>query len=141
MEIGLQDLIDGKRIVAIDATPIPVPAQTGEHLFVNCHYSPETAGHTPRTELYDAAQADVLKILNRIANIPAVRRFLSVNVRVIGHFPYPEMNRPAIRRIYAIRVDTENLPRNAASITRGMLPMMNAMEDSQLHDAPPMLHN
>jgi hypothetical protein len=141
MELGLNDLVDSTRIVQIDADSLPsIPhaARQGNHLYVNCHYSVEISGHMPRTELYETARADVLEIVRRLTTYPAICSFLSINVRVIGHFPYPEMKRPAIRRIYAVSIDTENLPRSAAPITPETLPAMKAFEDSQLNDAPPM---
>lgn len=144
MELGLQDLVDGKWIVQIDADSLPSPARAerqGDHLLVNCHYAPTVSGQTQRTELFAAAQTDVLEIVRRLTAYPEIHNFLSVNVRVIGHFPYPAMTRPAIRRIYAVNVDTENLPDSDAPITPDMLPGMNAKVDSQLDDAPPMLQD
>lgn len=143
MELHLSNLVDGKRIVQIDADSLPsIPraARQGNHLFVNCHYAVEVSGRTPRNELYVAARTDALEIVRRLTAYLAIRSFLSVNVRVMGHFPYPGMTRPALRRIYAVSIDTENLPRNAAPITPEMLPAMKAFEESQLEDAPEAVH-
>jgi hypothetical protein len=105
MELGLNDLIDGKRIVQIDADSMPAPAhaQYPEHLYVNCHYDVAMA-RTPRTDLYDAARSDGLEIVRRLATNAVARRFVSVVVRVIGHFPYPGMQRPARRRVYEVGI-------------------------------------
>jgi hypothetical protein len=142
MDFGLEDLIDGTRIVKIDADSIPSPPNAlaqGNYLLVNCHYSIEISGQSERTELFDTARMDVLKIAGRLAKQPIVRDFLTVNVRVVGHFPCPNMLRPAIRRIYEVSMDSRQLDCSTGKFTAGSLSTLSVFEGSQLADAPPRI--
>ncbi|MEX2173227.1 MAG: hypothetical protein WD872_02625 [Pirellulaceae bacterium] len=94
----------------------------------------------PSTDLYDAARSDGLEIVRRLAEKPAVRKFVSLVVRVIGHFPDPQMQRPARRRIYEVSVLSNNLPTGSRPISRADLKRMGAVEGSQIDDVAELLH-
>jgi hypothetical protein len=142
MDLGLNDLIDGKRILQIDADSLPTPPQSrypGEHLYVNCHYDVGMAT-MPLADLYDVARSDALEIVRRLAANPAVRGFVSVVVRVQGHFPFPELKRPARRRIYEVSILTSKLPASSVSLTSESLGKIEAVESSQLDDIAELFH-
>jgi hypothetical protein len=142
MDFQLSNLVDHKRIVAIDATPVPAPPdspQPGDHLFVNCHYDASQATR-PRHELLDEARADALQIVGRLAGVPNIQRYPSVVMTVYGHFPVAGASRPARRRIYRVNVLGKDLPRNGAPLTPSYFSQVHAVESSELDDLSQLLH-
>src|SRR5689334_21682118 len=88
MDFRLDDLIDHKRIVAIDATPVPAPPHSrypGLHLLVNCHYDVAMADKAA-PDLLEIARADALDVMRRLAADPNAANHVSVVVTVYGHF-------------------------------------------------------
>jgi hypothetical protein len=142
MELGLDSLIDGKRIVKIDGAPIPAPPHAihpGEYLYVNCHYDVGMA-KIPLNELYQIARSDALEIVRRLGTNSAVRKLVGVVVRIQGHFPCPGAMRPARRRVYEVSILTTKLPPGDPPITEDNLTQMGAFESSQIDDIAELMH-
>jgi len=142
MDLGLHSLIDGRRIVEIDAAPIPAPPNSrhpGEHLYVNCHYDVGMA-KIPLAELFQVARSDAFEVIRRLAANPAVHDFVSVVVRIQGHFPYPGAKRPARRRIYEVSILCTELPPSGVPFTPDSLTHMRAFESTQLDDIAQLIH-
>jgi hypothetical protein len=142
VDLKFENLVDHKRIVAIDATPIPAPPGSeypGEHLFVNCHYAPSPATGPPH-ELLDAARADVLQIVSRLTSVPSIHDFVSAVVTVYGHFPVAGAARPARRRIYRLNILCNKLPVNGTAVTPEFFSQVEAVESSELDDVAELLH-
>lgn len=142
MELGLDNLIDGKRIVQIDADVIPAPPHArypGNHLYVNCHYD-VSMSTTPLAQMYQLARTDALKIVRQLATNPMVKSSVSIVVRVQGHFPSPGAQRPARRRIYEVSMLSSELPAGAECLTPEHLTQMGALETSQLDDIAELMH-
>ena len=141
MKTTLADLVDQKRIVAIDATPIPAPPNSshpGDHLFVNCHYDVGMA-NIPHQELLEEARGDALEIVRILAAQPRID-VVSVVVTVYGHFPSPGAPRLARRRIYRANVLYRDLPIEASLVTADFFSRVAAAESSELDDLAELLH-
>ncbi|HUE73779.1 MAG TPA: hypothetical protein VMP01_23065 [Pirellulaceae bacterium] len=136
MNVQLDDLVDRKRIVAIDATPIPAPPNSphpGEHLFVNCHYDVSQAKR-PLHELASDARGDALQIVRRLGANPIVQAYVSAVVTVYGHFPVHGAARPARRRIYRVGVLAKDLPANGTLLGPDFFSRFGVDESSELDD-------
>ncbi len=142
MDWKLDNLVDQRRIVAIDVTPLPAPPGSeypGEHLFVNCHYGASDATRPPH-ELLNEARADVLQIFSRLASVPSIHDYVSVVVTAYGHFPAPGAARPARRRIYRVNILCQYLASDGAAITPDFFSHVRAVESSELDDVAELLH-
>jgi hypothetical protein len=142
MDFQLSNLVDHKRIIAIDAAPVPAPPNSthpGEHLFVNCHYDTGQATRPPH-ELLDEARADALQIVGRLATVPNIQRYPSLVVTVYGHFPVAGAQRPARRRVYRVNVLSKDLPTHGAPLKHDFLSQAGAIESSELDDVAELLH-
>ena len=87
----------------------------------------------------DVARSDALEIVRRLAANRAVRGFVSVVVRIQGHFPFPGMERPARRRIYEVAIFTSKLPRSGGPVTPETLGTLEAFEGSEIEDIAELL--
>jgi hypothetical protein len=138
---SLSNLVDHKRIVAVDATPVRAPRNSrhpGEHLLVNCHYDVSMARATP-SELLSQARADVLEITRRLAAESHLQDLVSLVVTVYGHFPIPEAARPARCRVYRTNILYRDLPTDASLVTSDFFSRLNAHESSELDDVAELL--
>jgi hypothetical protein len=142
MDFGLDELVDHKRIVAMDATPVPAPPHSlypGLHLLVNCHYDVALAEKAP-AYLLENAREDALQVVRRLAADSEVSKYVSVLVTIYGHFPCPGAERPARRRIYRLNILTEELLAVGVAITSTSLSATHADESSELAPIAELLH-
>jgi hypothetical protein len=142
MEFKLDNLVDHKRIVAIDTTPVPAPPNSrypGLHLLVNCHYDVAMADKAP-ADLLDAAREDALHVMRRLAADPKTASYASVVVTIYGHFPCVGAERPARRRIYRLNILSKELLTSGTTITPTSLAVMQADESSELEAIDELLH-
>ncbi|HEY2411237.1 MAG TPA: hypothetical protein VGI40_03295 [Pirellulaceae bacterium] len=142
MDIRLDDLVDHKRIVALDATPVPAPAHSpypGLHLLVNCHYDIAMA-EKAAADLLELGREDALHVLSRLAAGSSAAKYVSVVVTIYGHFPCQGADRPARMRIYRLNVLTEELLAAGTPITSTGLTEMHADESSELETVSELLH-
>jgi hypothetical protein len=142
MDVGLDDLVDQKRIVAIDATPVPAPPQSaypGVHLLVNCHYDVALAEKAPAL-LLESAREDALQVMRRLAAEPKAAKYVSIMVTIYGHFPCANADRPARRRIYRLNILAEELFTSRSGVTQSNLATMRADESSELDEISELLH-
>jgi hypothetical protein len=138
----LDNLVDRRRIVAIDATPVPAPPGSdhpGEHLLVNCHYAADHATRSPH-ELLDEARADALQIVSRVASIPNIHDYVSVVVTIYGHFPVSGAARPARRRVYRVNFLCKELPSDGTFVAPQFFAQVQAVESSELDEVAGLLH-
>jgi hypothetical protein len=142
MDIRLENLVDKKRIMAIDATPVPAPPNShypGLHLLVNCHYDVVMA-EKPPADLLDVAREDALHVMRRLAADPATTNYASVIVTIYGHFPCAGAERPARRRIYRLNILTKELVASGVAMMPISLAEMHADESSELEAIDELLH-
>jgi hypothetical protein len=142
MNYGLEGLVDGDRIAAIDVGVVPYPPHArnpGDHLFANCHYSVAMAD-TPLADLFHTARSDAINILGRLASTSATQIHVGLVVCVYGHFAVPGAERPVRRRIYDICVLCRDLIHRDGPLTIDNLAELHAIEDSQLTDVAELRH-
>jgi hypothetical protein len=142
MNFGLDSLVDGKRIVAIDVGPVPFPSHAlhpGEHLFANCHYGSSMAD-VSLADMFHIARNDALEILRRLASTSAIQMYVGLVACIYGHFPVAGAERPARRRIYDIGVLCRNLLRHDGPLTLDSFAGIYAIENSQLTDIAELRH-
>lgn len=138
----LQKLVDGKRIVAIDATPVPAPPQSrypGDHLVVNCHYDAQHSS-LPAGTLLHLARWDALAIYKAVAGEAGLGELVSVVATIYGHFPVAGASRPARRRIYCIDLLCSDIPADPRQIDSTLLTQVHVDENSQLDEITELMH-
>ena len=124
------------------ARPMPAPpssVDSGEYLYVNCHYSvPHSV--RPLQELSDSAHTDALSIAGRLATTPGIQRYLGAVITVYCHIPVIGAARPARRRAYRLSVRCKDLPTTGAPLTPELFERVCAVESAELEDIAELLH-
>lgn len=142
MDESLSNLVDQRRIVAIDAGIFPEPPGSpspGDHLLVNCHYDVSMAGIPPQEMLVEA-RSDALKIVRCLAAQHRCADIISIVVTVYAHIPVAGAARPARRRVYRVNVFSRDIPSNPLSVTEDFFSRVAAFESSELNDVAELLH-
>ncbi len=131
MNERLNELVDGGRIEAISATPVPAPAHArypGEHLVVNCQYSAIVAGSEP-SELVVIARSDLARIVRVLVEEDPLAGMRSICVSFFG---CPTTAGPS-QRIYRYAVLSENCPASADAVTSdSLLEAIDCIESSDV---------
>jgi hypothetical protein len=110
---SLTHLIDGKRIMAVEATLVPAPPTAehqGNHLFVNCLYNSIVVG-LPTDFALALARSDTIRILQTLVKDDMLRGTASVCVTFVTM-----MNLGGRRRLFRYSILTPSISANASEI-------------------------
>jgi hypothetical protein len=111
----LQELVDGERIDAVGAGPVPDPPHSknpGNHLFVNCRYTDSFARKRPEA-LLAAARSDLVRVVNRLMRTNLLDGMRSLSVTFVGSANCMETP----QRFYRYSLPSEAFPKMGDEIT------------------------
>jgi hypothetical protein len=127
----LSGLVDGKKVLAIEATPVPAPLgveHPGNHLFVNCLYRADIIELRPEA-LLAHGRADTIRIIRKLVTSTLLDDAVSICISFMVRREAAEYS----IRVYRYSILTSELSRDANSIGASLIQSKKAIESSH-HD-------